>query len=227
MHRPAPSRRTLAFIVGPLICLVIAANVGDALVARLIPEHPLVLIALNARNRNLALATNYLDPLSYYVVGALRLLVSDPLFFLLGYLYGDAAVRWMERRSPTYGGMMRSAERFFGKAAYPLVFLAPNNFICLFAGAAGMRLGVFAALNVSGTLARLYVIRWLGDVFSEPIEDVIHFIQRYRTPLLIASVTLVVFTIWREGRRTGKTEISALAHLDDELEPAEEDEDQP
>jgi len=210
--------------VGPLIVLVIAANVGDALVARLIPEHPLVLIALNARNRNLALATNYLDPVSYYVVGATRLFVSDPLFFLLGYLYGDAAVRWMERRSPSYGGMARSAERFFGKAAYPLVFLAPNNFICLFAGAAGMRIGVFAALNVSGTMARLYVIRWLGDVYSEPIEDVIHFIQRYRTPLLIASVTIVVFTIWRESRRTGETEISALAHLDEELEPDEETE---
>jgi hypothetical protein len=71
-------------------------------------------------------------------------------------------------------------------------------------------------------MARLYVIRWLGDVFSEPIEDVIHFIQRYRTPLLILSVTIVVFTIWRESRRTGETEISALAHLDEELEPDEE-----
>mgnify|MGYP006193657243 CR=1 FL=1 len=36
-------------------------------------------------------------------------------------------------------------ERWFGKAAYPLVFIAPNNFICLFAGAAGMRIGWFFA----------------------------------------------------------------------------------
>ena len=38
---------------------------------------------------------------------------------------------------------MRQWERWFGKAAYPLVFVAPNNFICLFAGAAGMSVPAF------------------------------------------------------------------------------------
>ena len=33
--------------------------------------------------------------------GPVRLLISDPLFFLLGYWYGDAAVKWMERRTKT------------------------------------------------------------------------------------------------------------------------------
>lgn len=217
MPRPTPSRRKLALIVTPLIVLVVAANVGDALVPRLIPDHPLVLIALNARNRDLALATNYLDPLSYYLVGTVRLLVSDPLFFLLGYYYGDAAVRWMERRSPTFGGLMRSTEQLFGKASYPLVFIAPNNFICLFAGAAGMPIPVFAVLNVTGTIVRLYAIRWLGDVFSAPITDVVDFIQRYRNLLLAASIALVAFTVWRESRGSGESEITALRHLDDEL----------
>ena len=43
-----------------------------------------------------------------------------------------------EKRTRTFGGTMRRAESWFGKAAYPLVFIAPNNFICLFAGASGM-----------------------------------------------------------------------------------------
>ena len=47
---------------------------------------------MNARNRNLILVTNQLDAVSYYVVGTLRLLLSDPLFFLIGYWYGDTAL---------------------------------------------------------------------------------------------------------------------------------------
>ena len=114
------------------------SNVGDALAPKLVDEHPLLLIAMNARNRNLILVTNQLDAVSYYVVATLRLLLSDPLFFLIGYWYGDTALTWMEQRTKTYGTMLRQWERWFGKAAYPLVFIAPNNVICLFAGAAGM-----------------------------------------------------------------------------------------
>ena len=57
----------------------------------LVDTHPAWLIALNARNRNLILVSNYLDPWTFYGIGIVRLLISDPLFFLLGYWYGDAA----------------------------------------------------------------------------------------------------------------------------------------
>ena len=47
---------------------------------------------------------------------------------------------------------MRQVERWFGRAAYPLVFVAPNNLICLMAGAAGMSVGGFFAVNLAGTV---------------------------------------------------------------------------
>ena len=121
----------------------------------------------------------------------------------------------MERQAPTYGKIMRSAEKWFGVAAYPLVFFAPNNFICLFAGAAGMSIPTFLVLNVSGTIVRLYVIRVVGDIFAKPIDSVLRFIQDYRLPLIIASVVLVGITIWSERRQGG--ELESLTHLDDEL----------
>ena len=214
--RKRPSRRTVTLIVTPIVILVIAGWIGDASAAYLVDHHPVWLIALNARNRNLLLVTNYVDAGPYYIVGTLRLLLSDPLFYLLGYLYGDAAVRWMEGKAPTYGKLMRSAEQFFSIAAYPLVFVAPNNFICLFAGASGMSIPVFLSLNISGTLVRLYVLRVTGDIFDKPIQRVLEFIRDYRLPLIILSVLLVVFSIWNE-RRQGGTEIEALTHLDDDL----------
>src|SRR6476620_51581 len=168
-----PSRRTVTLIVTPIIILVICGWIGDASAAYLVDHHPVWLIALNARNRNLLLVTNYVDTFPYYFVGTLRLLLSDPLFYLLGYFYGDTAVAWMEKKAPTYGKLMRSAEKWFSVAAYPLVFFAPNNFICLFAGAAGMSIPVFLALNISGTIVRLYVLRVAGDVFSGPIDSLL------------------------------------------------------
>ena len=222
-ERKRPSRRTVTLIVTPIIILVICGWIGDASAAYLVDHHPVWLIALNARNRNLLLVTNYVDAAPYYIVGTLRLLLSDPLFYILGYLYGDAAVKWMEGKAPTYGKLMRSAERVFSIAAYPLVFLAPNNFICLFAGASGMSIPVFFVLNISGTIVRLYVLRVTGDIFDEPIQNVLEFIRDYRAPIIIVSILLVAFSIWNE-RRQGGTEIEALTHLDDDLGVSDDEE---
>jgi len=211
------SKRSLSLIIGIIIVLVVAGYVADASAGYLVDKHPLWLIALNARNRNLVLVVNHVDAVPYYVIGTLRLLLSDPLFYILGYFYGDAGIKWMERQAPTYGRMMRSAEKWFSVAAYPLVFIAPNNYICLFAGAAGMSIPTFLVLNVTGTVARLWIIQVVGNVFDKPIDAVIRFIQDYRIPIIIASVVLVLFTIWNE-RRQGESELEGLRHLEAELE---------
>jgi membrane protein DedA with SNARE-associated domain len=221
MERTPPSRFRLWLVVAPLIVLVIAANLGDALVTQLVDRHPLLLITLNARNRNLVLVTNLLDPIPYYVVGAVRLLISDPLFYLLGWWYGDRAVAWVEKRSTTFGSLLRSWEWLFSKAAWPLVAIAPNNFICLFAGAAGMTPVVFLVLNVVGTFGRLFLIRVLGKTFEAPIDAVLDFIRDYRLPLTILAVGVVLVTVWQD-RRAGKGEIEALTSLEDELGTADE-----
>ena len=206
----------------PLAALVVMNYIGDALAPTLVDTHPAWLIALNARNRNLALVTNSLDPWTYYGIGTARLLVSDPLFFLLGYWYGDAAVTWMERRTKTWGQLLRQIEQWFGKAAYPLIFIAPNNYICLFAGAAGMPLRAFFAVNIAGTITRLWLIRLVGETFQSPLDDLVGWIGDNRIPLLIASVALVIASIFLEARR-GETKVEALARLDEELEGTAEE----
>jgi membrane protein DedA with SNARE-associated domain len=217
--RHRPGRRTLTLLVAPIIALVVASNVGDALATTLATTHPLTLVALNARNRNLVLVTNDLDALSYYGVATVRLLLSDPLFFLLGYWYGEAAVSWLEKRTRSFGASMRRLEGWFGRAAYPLVFVAPNNLVCLMAGAAGMSVAGFFAVNLAGTLVRLYLIRRLGEAFEAPIDDVLGFLAEYRVPLLILSVVTVAATSLMEVRRGGG-ELEAALHLDEDLAPA-------
>jgi len=221
-ERHRPPRRVLALLVAPIIGLVVASNVGDALATTLATTHPLTLIFLNSRSRNLVLVTNQLDALSYYGVATLRLLVSDPLFFLLGYWYGESAVRWMEKRTRSLGGTMRQVERWFGRSGLILVFIAPNNLICLMAGAAGMRVSLFLAANLAGTLLRLYLIRRVGEAFDAPIQDLLGFLSDYRIPLLIVSVVLVgASTLWE--LRHGEGELEAALHLDDDLDADTDD----
>jgi membrane protein DedA with SNARE-associated domain len=123
----------------------------------------------------------------------------------------------MERRTKTWGQTLRQIEQWFGKAAYPLIFVAPNNYICLFAGAAGMPLRAFFAVNVAGTITRLWLIRLVGETFESPLDDLVGWIGDNRIPLLFVSVAFVVVSIALEARR-GETEVGSLAHLDDELE---------
>ena len=215
--RPRPGKFKVRLVIGVLIGLVVANNVGDALTTTWADRHPLALIALNSRNRILVLTTNQLDAVSYYTVASLRLLASDPLFFLLGRWYGDAAIRWIEKKWASQGQVMRWFEGAFAKASYPLVFLAPNNPICLFAGAAGMSVAAFFALNVSGTIVRLYAIRVLGATFESPIEGVLGFFQDYRIPLLVLSVSLVALSFLLDRRRGGG-EVEAIKDLEEDLD---------
>jgi membrane protein DedA with SNARE-associated domain len=215
LARTPPSPHALKLLVAPVIFLVICSNVANVLWPTLHEEHPLLLIALSSINRYLILVSGDLDAVSYYVVGTARLLVSDPLFFLLGYWYGDRALEWMDRKAPTYGPMLRRFQDVFGKAAWPLVAIMPNNFICLFAGAAGMRIGVFFALNLTGTLARLYLIRRLGETFASPIDRFQDVVAEYRWWFIAGSALLVLFSLRKETGTGG--ELDTLVHVDEEL----------
>ena len=211
----------MSLVTVPLAALVVVSYIGDALAPSLVDTHPAWLITLNARNRNLVLVSNYLDPWTFYGIGIVRLLISDPLFFLLGHWYGDAAVKWMERRTKTWGQILRQAEGWFGKFAYPIIFVAPNNVFCLFAGAAGMPLRGFFAVNLAGTVFRLWLIRQFGEAFERPIDDLVGWIGDNRGILLVISIVLVLASIALEARR-GESEVSALTHLDDTLGRSED-----
>jgi membrane protein DedA with SNARE-associated domain len=200
----------------------VSALAGDLALAEFVDRHPALLVALNPRNRNLALATNQLDGLTYYTVGFLRLVASDPVYYLLGFWYGERALAWVQRRSRTYGPFVEDGERFFRRASYPLIFAAPNNLICALSAATGVRLGTFIALNISGTVARLVVIRQLGYVFQSPLQAIVDFIARYRVPVLIVSAILVAWTIFGEFRGDN-SQIRSLAKLTGEADAEAED----
>ncbi len=212
--RHPPSRRALSIVVAPLVAMVVASNIAYFVWPSLVDTHPLVLLCLSAQNRYLALTSNQLDALPYYAVGFVRLVLPDPFFYVLGLWYGARAIDWMERRMPSVGTSLRYLEKGFAKARHVVVFVAPNNPVCVLAGAAAMPARVFVLLNVTGTVARLVLIRILGNIFQGPIDAVLGFVRDYRWYLIGASVLLMAISTLAD-RKGG--ELGALRHLQDDL----------
>lgn len=210
-----PRKAIVRVVVVIVIAIYVGAQIGDLLFGAIIDERPELLIALNPHNRNLVLATNQLDAWTYYIVGMARMSISGPLYFLLGYWYGDKAMAWTEKRSKTFGPMLRDGQGPLRKMSYPLVFAFPNNLLCGLSAIAGARLRTFMICYMSGAVVRLYLIRRLGEVFESPIRGLVDRIAEYQTPVLIISAVLVAWTVFREFRG-GTSPFKAFSRLGDE-----------
>jgi membrane protein DedA with SNARE-associated domain len=165
------------------------------------------------------LAAPLLEFWPFFLVGMVRLALTDPLFYLFGRGYGDGAIEWTERRLGAPGSVRR-LEHWFRRAAYPIVAIAPNNIVCVLAGAAGMSVIGFLLANLGGTAARMILIWWVGDVFSEPLLDVVDFVGRYRWILTAVTVVIVVASVLR-ARRSRRSEIESVEEVAEELEAYE------
>lgn len=209
-------RRRLTLLVVPMVIVAIAAYIGDALSPTLVVEAPLLLVALVPRNRVLVLAAPQLEFVPFFVVGMVRLALTDPLYYLFGRWYGDRAIAWAERHSGA-PRTVRAIERWFRRLAYPVVLVAPNNVVCVLAGATGMSVPGFLLANLGGTALRMALIWFLGDVFSEPLLDVVDIIADYRWWFTGMTVALVALSIWR-ARRRGTSDLETVQEVEAELE---------
>ena len=226
---PAATRSKwhLPLLMVPVACVVGAGVIANASWATLVKDHPLVLIALSPINRYLLLTTNDLSAIEFFGVGFLRHIAPDPFYWLLGYWFGDRALRWAIDTYPMLSSIAGEDGRALEqpesrKILYPLAFFAPNTWVALLSGAARIPFATFALLNAAGTLARLALFRWIGTVFESEIQTIVDFISDYQWPATMISVVLVLIGMAFQFRR-GKGELVGLAHLDetDDEEPSE------
>jgi membrane protein DedA with SNARE-associated domain len=203
-------------IVTPIVVLITIGTIANAVHPTLVQNHPLLLVALEPRNRWIILVADKVSFLPLLVWGTVRRLASDPLFFLLGHLYGDGAVRWAERRFDANTGTVQKIERVFQKAGPVLVFLFPGALVCVLAGATGMSPAAFVALNVVGTICTVTVLYHFASVVEGPVDAINGFYGNNFKWLTVVSITLTVFYVANQWRQ-GKSEIQSLTSLDDEL----------
>lgn len=201
-------------MLAPIIVLTVVATVATSLTPTLAARHPLLLIAMEARNRNLILARR-VDILPFVLVAVFRRTLTDPLYFLLGRWYGDGAVRWLEVKAGL-GSYARLMERIFRKASWPAVFFFPGAVVCALAGVVGMRFRIFVALNLAGTVFAVILLKLTGDLFASPIESLVGFFDRNLLVTTVVSVVLVALSVVL-GRSEAKM---SMRQMGEELEEA-------
>ncbi|MDQ3569769.1 MAG: VTT domain-containing protein [Actinomycetota bacterium] len=216
-QRPTPRRRTLVLLVVPILAVIVVGNVGNLFHAPLLKEHPLWLAAMEPRNRYLLLVAGKVSFWPFLLVATARRLVSDPLFYLLGHLYGDRSVRWMERKMGEGGAVVRGIERTFKKAGPLMVFLFPGMPVCILAGATGMSPVVFLTANVVGTVTVVTLLYQLAEVLDGPLGAINRFYGNNTLTLFIITAVLMAYWLW-DQRRRGRSELQPLSQIERELE---------
>ena len=192
-ERPKPSRRTLILLVTPIILITTMGFIASAFTPTLATKHPLLMIALDARNRFLVLARE-VDLVPFVIVALIRRSFSDPLFYLLGRFYGEGALRWLEKKGGG-GELVVLTEKLFKKAGYPMVFAFPGAIVCALAGQTGMSPVGFMATNVAGTLTAIFAVRRFSSAIASPVEGLLAFFSRNLVVTTAVSISLVVLSL--------------------------------
>jgi membrane protein DedA with SNARE-associated domain len=210
-------RRKLTILLIPIVAFSVVGTVVNLGSPTLIKHHPLVVIFFNPINRYLILAATRVTAWEFFAVGFIRLVLTDPLYFLLGRWFGDGALDWIENKTGN-SGTVPFVKKWFGRAGPLFVFLAPNAYVCLLAGAAGMNVSMFIALNATGTIGRLILIKATGDVFAPILNPVVNFLDRYRWQFVIISVAIFALQAAINRKKGRGSEVESVGKMADELE---------
>ena len=144
MRKALVALTTVLFAAG-----TIGSNIGPALV----DEHPVAVLTLSARNRNLLGSVPYIDALPFFTIGFLRLLAAALALFLVGRIYGDRALAWTESQVGEMPGIYRRVENFARRRGWLAVLLMPgSNIVCLLVGHMKMQTRQFVVVVVPDTL---------------------------------------------------------------------------
>jgi membrane protein DedA with SNARE-associated domain len=198
-HRPWWAPLTIVAFVP----LLVTARIADGAWARWVETNPVRLIAFNGRQRYLALTVaNGIDVLPYVVVGTLRIAVVFVVCHLAGRAYREDLLRIFTRYLGLTPEAIDSFDRGLDKAEVVIIpFFVGSNIVAVLTGIRRthpLKLAILLAIGIAGRLALIW---WLANVFEEPLEDFLRFVQRFQWWLVIASVAAVVLINVRNYRR--------------------------
>ena len=129
--------------------------------------------------------------------------------------------RWSERKLGTSGRHVVTVERYFRRFGLLIVAVWWSVFICLLAGATGMRARIFFPVLLAGTIARVTLIYFVGDALSDPITEIAHFISRYALIITPITIALTALQLWYGRRRDRGLSLDDLEDLEGGFEETE------
>lgn len=196
------TRRThLAVYLVPMAVVFVTAQVGRAIWPSLLDTAPWALLLMSSNWTRLLIVQPLVPAVVFFALGFGRIMLLAPLYYCFGREYGDAALRWGERKLGPESRFIPNVEKYFRRFSYPIVAFWWSIVVCIMAGATGMRARVFFPLLAVGTAIRLTLIYFVGDVLSDPITEFTSFVSRYALYITPITIALTLLQLWHARRR--------------------------
>jgi len=200
--------KRLALLVGGFVALVACTQLGAIFFAPLVKRSPELLLGLSSRMRHLLFAVPAgINPISYSVIGFVRLSIAAWICFLLGTNYGDRGVAWLEKQvQGDTPAIFRWLQRMADRAGPALVFFMPgSNIVCVLVGQRQMtrrRFGTWLSLGLVFRLAWLWVA---ARLFDSELKTVLEYIEKYQWWLVAAFFLISVLQSARKAAKNQPT----------------------
>jgi membrane protein DedA with SNARE-associated domain len=212
------SRRTeLTLFLVPMALAFSLAQVSKMFWPTLLAEAPWTLLVMSVNTTRALLVQPLVHPAVFFSLAIARPLVMAPVYYLFGRRYGDVGIRWMKSKLAPESTVMPRLERFFRRFIYPLVAWSPTMLNSTVAGATGMPAVAFFALAIVGTVARVTLIYFLGDVLSAPLKEFASFVGQYQWYITPVTFALGAYFLWRMWRKNRRFPLESVDEFDAEL----------
>jgi membrane protein DedA with SNARE-associated domain len=149
--------------------------------------------------------------LAFIVLGVLRRMLFYLASFQLGRSAGEYGLRWLEARAGVLARFIELLKRVFDFAPRVAIVFLPGPGMSSIAGLSGMPTREFLGLTTLGLTLRMIAIVALGELWREPIEAILAWVEEYRfegTLLLVAGV--LSYHLWQRRARRLAVEAAAL-----------------
>lgn len=153
----------------PLLVLTVAQWTGTLVGPALLARHPLPVTVLSPRAPFLAFASTQSPFLLFLVVATVRLVLADPVNYLLGRRFGPGVSSWISGRGRRAGRLISSSERFFDRWGLVAVALRPNQVMLVLAGSRGLRPSATFAAATAGTVAYVVLLAATAGAVAGPV----------------------------------------------------------
>lgn len=177
---------------------------GLALSPILTRDQPELLLLLNPTTTVLLLVSGRVGLVPLLALVASRRFIVHVVFFLLGWWYADAAIRWMTGRNTDAEAFVGQVERLFRRIGWLAILIWPGPFPSVLAGASRMPWPLFIAIDLTGTIASILLTRYAASIAANPLDVILRYIDanaELLTIICIAAVVLWLAIRWFQTRR--------------------------
>lgn len=190
--------------MGAAVTLAGLEALAVALSPWLLVRWPLLLVALSPSGRHIALAVLDVGLVPLVLVATGRRVLALAVTWLLGAIYGRAAIAWAGARFRRLGRLVAWTERLLGRVGLPLLVVAPGFTPSMLAGVTGIPFWPFLLAVTAGNAAWCAATAVLGEAMADWTGPIVDWLSDHVLPATAVAVALVfgrqLWTRLRRGR---------------------------